>query len=49
MIIPTVVWNQLDCLGDGNAHQQGYLESVRVIEMWDCLQSSHPPEHLEKL
>lgn len=49
VIIPAAVWNQLNCLGDGNAHQQGCLEFVKDIEMWGCLQSSHPPEHLEKL
>lgn len=48
LIIPAVVWNQLNCLGDGSARQQGHLESVKGIEMWGCLQSSHPPEHLEK-
>lgn len=49
VIIPAAVWNQLNCLGDGNAHQQGCLEFVKDIEMWGCLQSSHPPEHLKKL
>lgn len=33
MIILAVLQNQLNCLEDGNAHQQEHIESVEDIEM----------------